>query len=94
MFYCLAGAVKFSSNDVTDDVFPVSKSPIKLDMGNDDEELVDEDALLTEEDLKAPEIPGAAFSYGYKRCYIRVGILDVGRKIVRHSWTMSVLTLT
>lgn len=62
MFYCLAGAVKLSSNDVTDDVFPVSKSPIKLDMGNDDEELVDEDALLTEEDLKAPEIPGASSS--------------------------------
>lgn len=50
MFYCLAGAVKFSSNDVTDDVFPVSKSPIKLDMGNDDEELVDEDTLLSLQD--------------------------------------------
>jgi len=53
------GAVKLSFNDVTDDVFPVSKSPIKLDMGNDDDDLVDEDTLLTEEDLKAPEIPVA-----------------------------------
>lgn len=62
MFFCLAGAVKLSFNDVTDDVFPVSKSPIKLDMGNDDDDLVDEDTLLTEEDLKAPEIPGASSS--------------------------------
>lgn len=62
MFCCLAGAVKFSSSDVTDDVFPVLKSPIKLDMGDDDEELVDEDELLTEEDLKLPEIPGASMS--------------------------------
>ena len=76
MFYCLAGAVKFSSNDVTDDVFPVSKSPIKLDMGNDDEEIIDEDGLLTEEDLKEPEIPGASFS--------------VDANSVMHAWKFSI----
>lgn len=55
-------AVKFTSGDVTDDVLPINKAPIKLDFSsdfkNDDDELIDEDDLLTEEDLKAPELPG------------------------------------
>ncbi|KAG0581764.1 hypothetical protein M758_3G005100 [Ceratodon purpureus] len=54
-------AVKLTVGDVTDDVLPVSKSAIKLDLaiGNGDEDLIDEDDLLTEEDLKAPELPTA-----------------------------------
>jgi hypothetical protein len=49
-------AVKFSSEDVTDDVIPLAKSwnwspDVDLD------ELIDEDELLTEDDLRRPELP-------------------------------------
>ena len=54
--------MKLTAGDVTDDVLPVSKSIMKLDLSSDsktdDGELIDEEDLLTEEDLKAPELPG------------------------------------
>ncbi len=53
--------MKFSSEDVTDDVIPLAKSwnwspDVDLD------ELIDEDELLTEDDLRRPELPGMLFS--------------------------------
>jgi SAM-dependent methyltransferase len=50
-------AVKLTAGDVTDNVLPSSNK--LADFTNDEEELIDEDALLTEEDLKAPELPAA-----------------------------------